>query len=216
MSRFYTKNWFCYVAPFLLFFSLSEAATYLPEWYFHLYLAKIILTTGLLWAWRSKFYNDLMSKLTSSQFIISLLAGTIAAATWLSCITLELITLPTLTIPEQWPLVLKVFVVGFICLGASLIVPILSELFWRSFMLRYLIEQNFKTVAIGQFQFFSFIVVVALTTLPSNYTIPVAITSIVQNTLIVWQKNLRCCIVANVITSVALTLYCLLYGYQIL
>lgn len=216
MSRFYTKNWFCYVAPFLLFFSLSEAETYLPNWYFHLYLAKIFLTTSLLWAWRSKFYNDLTTKLTSSQLIISLIAGTIAAATWFSCITFELITLPALTIPEQWPLVLKVFVVSFICLGASLIVPILSELFWRSFMLRYLIEQNFKTVSIGQFQFFSFIVVVALTTLPSSYAIPVAITSIIQNTLIVWQKNLRCCILANVLTSTALTLYCLLYGYQIL
>lgn len=216
MSRFYTKNWFCYVAPFLLFFALSEAATYLPSWYFHLYLAKIFTTAGLLWAWRSTFYKDLTTKLTSSQIVISSLAGFIAAAIWITCITLEWVTLPAHTVPEQWPLLLKISVVALISVGASLIVPILSELFWRSFMLRYLIEQNFKSVNIGQFQFFSFIVVVALTTLPTTYTIPIALTSLVQNALIVWQKNLRCCIVANILSSTALTLYCILYGYQIL
>lgn len=216
MSRFYTKDWFYYVAPFLLFFALSEAATYLPNWHFHLYLAKIVFTAGLLWVWRAKFYNDLMTKLTASQFAISILAATVAVASWLISINLEWITLPAHTIPEQWPLALKGFVIASICLGAAVIVPILSELFWRSFMLRYLIEQDFKSVSMGQFQLFSFIVVVALTTLPSNYTIPIAITSIVQNILIVWQKNLRCCIVANMLTSTALILYCLLYGYQIL
>ncbi|OEU74754.1 MAG: CAAX prenyl protease-related protein [Desulfuromonadales bacterium C00003068] len=216
MSRFYTKSWFCYVAPFLLFFALSEAATYLPNWYFHIYLAKIFSTAGLLWAWRSTFYKDLTTKLTSSQLFISLFAGIISVATWLICINYEWVILPAHTIPEQWPLILKVSVVGLISLGASFVVPILSELFWRSFMLRYIIEQDFKSVAIGQFQFFSFIVVVALTTLPTNYIIPIALTCIIQNSLIVWQKNLRCCIVANMLSSTALTLYCILYGYQIL
>jgi CAAX prenyl protease-like protein len=216
MSRFYTKNWFCYVAPFLLFFALSEAATYLPSWYFHLYLAKIFLTAGLLWAWRSTFYKDLTTKPTNRQLLISSLAGIITTAIWVICIALEWITLPAHTIPEQWPLLLKVSVIGFISFGAAIIVPILSELFWRSFMLRYLIEQDFKSVAIGQFQFFSFIVVIALTTLPTNYTIPIALTSLIQNSLIVWQKNLRCCIVANMLSSTTLTLYCILYGYQIL
>lgn len=216
MSRFYTKNWFCYVAPFLLFFALSEAARYLPNWYFHIYLAKIFSTAGLLWAWRSTFYTDLMAKLTNSQLIISLLAGIISVATWLICINYEWIRLPAHTIPEQWPLLLKVSVIGLISFGASFVVPIMSELFWRSFMLRYLIEQDFKSVAIGQFQFFSFVVVIALTTLPTSYTIPIALTCIIQNTLIVWQKNLRCCIVANMLSSTALTLYCILYGYQIL
>lgn len=216
MSRFYTKNWFHYVAPFLLYFALTEAATYLPNWHFHLYLAKIILTGGLLWAWRHKFYHDVSGKLSSTQLALSALAATISIMSWWICIKLEWVNLTAHTVPTQWPLALTVFVVGFISVGASILVPILSELFWRSFMLRYLIEQDFKSVALGQFQFFSFIVVIALTTFPSPYTIPVAITCCIQNILIVWQKNLRCCIVANMLTSSVLTLYFLLYGYQIL
>lgn len=216
MSRFYTKNWFYYVAPFLLFFALSEATTYLPDWYFHLYLGKIFITAGLLWIWRSTFYDDLKIKLTATQLTISLLAGTTIAAIWYMCLNYGWITLQAQSLPAHWPLILKILIITMICLGASLIVPIMTELFWRSFMLRYIIEQDFKSIQLGQYQFFSFIVVVALTTLPSIYIIPVATTSVIQNLLIVWQKNLRCCIVANMLSSTALTLYFLLYGYQIL
>lgn len=216
MSRFYTKSWFCYVLPFLIFFALSEATTYLPDWYFHLYLAKIFFTAGLLWVWRSTFYNDLKDKLTTTQLAIALLAGITIAATWFTCISYGWVTVPAHSLPEQWPAVLKISVTTLICFGAVLIVPILTELFWRSFMLRYIIDPDFKSLPLGQFQFFSFVVVVALTTLPTTYIIPVAITSIIQNALIVWQKNLRCCILANMLSSTALTLYFLLYGYQIL
>lgn len=216
MSRFYQKSWFYFVAPFLLFFSLTEAATYAPHWYFHLYVAKVALTGGLLWIWRHKFYADMSEKLSSTQFVISTFAAVISIISWYVCLELGSIEFSTQTIPVQWPLALQALVIVIMCLGATILVPILSELFWRSFMLRYLIEQDFKSVALGQFQFFSFIVVVALTTLPSPYTIPVALTCCVQNSLIIWQKNLRCCIVANMLTSSALTLYFLLYGYQIL
>jgi len=216
MSRFYTKNWFYYVAPFLLFFALTEAASYLPNWHFHLYLAKIALTGGLLWAWRNKFTTELSEKLSPTQFVIALLAATLCTLSWLACVKFGWINLTTHTLPTQWPFALKGLIVVIICLGATILTPILSELFWRSFMLRYLIEQDFKSVALGQFQFFSFIVVVALTTLPSPYTIPIAVSCCIQNILIIWQKNLRCCIVANMLTNSALTLYFLIYGYQIL
>lgn len=42
-------------------------------------------------------------------------------------------------------------------LGAAAIVPVMEELFWRSFLLRYLISPEFKKVGAGTFSWFSFI-----------------------------------------------------------
>ena len=43
--------------------------------------------------------------------------------------------------------------------GAVLLVPLMEELFWRSFALRYLIRDDFRKVPLGSFSWFSFIVV---------------------------------------------------------
>jgi CAAX prenyl protease-like protein len=49
------------------------------------------------------------------------------------------------------------FLIAFRLVGAALIVPIMEELFWRSFVLRYAIKSDFKSVPLGQFSWFSFI-----------------------------------------------------------
>src|SRR5262249_5180193 len=46
--------------------------------------------------------------------------------------------------------------------GASVVVPLMEELFWRSFLLRYLISPQFETVAIGVFTPMSCLVTVVL------------------------------------------------------
>ncbi|MEA3465017.1 MAG: CAAX prenyl protease-related protein [Thermodesulfobacteriota bacterium] len=214
MTRFYHKTWFPYVAPFLLYFSISEATKYLPEWFFHLYLTKILLTGGLLWAWRQKLSIDLKLTLTRMQTTIALGFGMLGVLIWIVADQLQWITLPASNIPTHWPLILEITVTTLFLLGFSLIMPIMSELFWRSFMLRYLIVQDFKSQPIGSFQFFSFFVVVVLTALPSEYVIAVALISILQNTLMVWQKNLLCCIVASIITHSLLAIYLLLNNQQ--
>jgi len=48
-------------------------------------------------------------------------------------------------------------VIAFRLLGASLVVPLAEEFFWRSFALRFLIKSDFKSIPLGQFSWFSFI-----------------------------------------------------------
>ena len=46
--------------------------------------------------------------------------------------------------------------------GSSLIVPLLEEVFYRSFVYRYLVEPDFQSVALGQFHWMPFLVTSAL------------------------------------------------------
>ena len=215
MSRFYQKNWFPYIFPFLLCFTIAQATTYLPSWRFHLSTAQVLLGAGLLWVWRQKYVAEVTQKISVSQGIISSIWGILGFSMWIAAQHFHLITFKIATIPSQWPAILVTCITALILSGSIIILPIISEIFWRSFMLRYLIVQDFQSIPLGHFQFFSFIVVILLTALPSEYAVAVALTSMLQNILIVWQKNLRCCIVSSVVTHSLLAIYLSINHYQL-
>ena len=52
-----------------------------------------------------------------------------------------------------------VYILASHLFGAVLVVPVMEELFWRSFALRFLININFTRYALGTFTWFSYIFV---------------------------------------------------------
>lgn len=215
MARFYRKSWFPYVTPFLVYLTLSEAVKYLPVWVPHLYLVRTVLCGYLLWLWRHKFHGDYAPVMTNSQRLFALGTGVLGFGMWMAAIHFQLISIPQQSYPEHWSLILNLAVCGISLLGFIVIFPLLLELFWRSFMLRYLIIQDFQTVALGSFQLFSFLLVIILTALPSDYYLVFAVIAALQNLLMIWQKNLRCCIVSHVVTNSLFAGYLLSNGRQL-
>jgi CAAX prenyl protease-like protein len=61
--------------------------------------------------------------------------------------------------PGTWSL--SGSLIFFRILGATLVVPIMEELFWRGFLMRYFINENFKSVPLGTYRPFSFFVTTA-------------------------------------------------------
>ena len=94
-------------------------------------------------------------------------------------------------------------------IGAAMVVPILEELFWRSFLLRYIINPDFKQVALGTFSWFSFVAVVILFGLEHHRLIQGMIAGAIYTALVVRQKSLRGCIVAHGVTNLGLGIYVL-------
>ncbi|OQY19915.1 MAG: CAAX prenyl protease-related protein [Desulfobacteraceae bacterium 4572_35.1] len=215
MARFYTKNWFPYTFPFLLCFSISQATIYLPSWYLHLSIAKIFIGGTLLWMWREKFSAELNAVINKKQFILALLFGIIGFIFWIATSHYGLVQFHPNNIPSEWNIAIKTIVIIILMSGGVIVLPIISEIFWRSFMLRYLIEQDFKSLPIGKFQLFSFLGVVVLSAIPSSYPVAVAAISVTQNLLLIWQKNLKCCILSSVMTNILLATYLLLNNYQL-
>ncbi|MBN2643877.1 MAG: CAAX prenyl protease-related protein [Desulfuromonadaceae bacterium] len=215
MKRFYQKPWFFYAFPFLVSLTLSEATVYLTNWQHQLFVARILLTAGLLWTLRKKFSPVLQTALGGRDLLTALLTASIVAAIWFIVLENDPSTVRPLIFPAQWPPPLVMTITPLLALGYSFVLPILEELFWRSFMLRYLIDADFSSVPLGHFQAFSFFGVAALTALPSHQAIvPVALSAAIYNLILIWRKNLRCCIVAHILANTLVAGF-LLYRGQI-
>ncbi|BCA79510.1 CAAX prenyl protease-related protein [Desulfuromonas sp. AOP6] len=96
--------------------------------------------------------------------------------------------------------------------GAVVVVPIMEELFWRSFLLRYLIKSQFTTVAIGTFSWFSFLVASVLFGLEHHYIVAGIVAGALFNLLLYQTRSIAQCILAHAVANLALGLYVLQTG----
>ncbi|MFO7838322.1 MAG: CAAX prenyl protease-related protein [Desulfosalsimonadaceae bacterium] len=210
-ARILTKSsWTPYVCPFVVFIVLTSPANYFPDSAHLLYLAKTLLVGGLLWFWRHHYLSDLAPRLSPAGYLAAAAAGLAVLPVWI----LPEALLPQLGAsagfnpyafgcpPAAVPALIAVRLVG-----AALVVPVMEELFWRSFLLRYFINPNFQKVALGTFTWFSFAAVVILFGLEHHRWLQGMMAGAVYTALVVWQKSLRGCIIAHALTNLGLSVY---------
>ena len=89
------------------------------------------------------------------------------------------------------------------------VVPLVEEIFWRGFLLRYFINEKFDTVPVGTFSWFPF----TLVTLgfgfghsPADW-IAACITGALYNLVAYRTKNLASCVAAHALTNLLLGLW---------
>jgi len=189
MPAFYRSKWFPYVLPFLIYLVLIQAEGFLPEWRNYLYGARVILCAGLLWMWRGTFKSDLTETPNAIQYVYALTSGAIAFGLWPLAVHFEWIVL-TPTGASPYSTTLTLVVQGIKLAGFIIVFPILNELFWRSFMLRYFITPDFQSVRLGQFQLFSLLCVTVLSGFAFQYGLVLGGVSLIMSLLLIWQKNL--------------------------
>lgn len=102
--------------------------------------------------------------------------------------------------------------IAFRIAGAALVVPLMEELFWRSFLLRYLIKTDFTTVAIGTFTWGSFAIVAALFGLEHDYIIAGVMAGVAYNLLAVYTRSIAQCVLSHGVTNLVLGIYVLTSG----
>jgi hypothetical protein len=89
------------------------------------------------------------------------------------------------------------------------VVPLIEEVFWRGFLLRYLITEKFETVPFGDFSWLSF----AIVTLAFGFSHSIAdwpaafITGALYNVVAYRTKSLSSCVLAHGLTNLALGLW---------
>ncbi|QGY39189.1 CAAX prenyl protease-related protein [Pseudodesulfovibrio cashew] len=98
----------------------------------------------------------------------------------------------------------------FRVMGAVLVVPIMEELFWRSFLVRYLAGKNFVEVKPGTFTLFSFSVTALLFGLEHQLFIAGIVAGIAYNYIYWKAKNLSHCVLSHAVTNTLLAAYVLL------
>jgi CAAX prenyl protease-like protein len=94
--------------------------------------------------------------------------------------------------------------------GSALLVPVLEELFWRGWMMRWLIDTNFLKVPMGTYAPAAFWIVAALFASEHGPYWEVGLAAgIVYNWWIVRTKCLADCILAHAVTNAILSGYVL-------
>ncbi len=103
--------------------------------------------------------------------------------------------------------------IAFRLFGAVLVVPVMEELFWRSFLLRYIINSDFAGVRVGSYTFSSFLVGSVLFGLEHHLVLAGVMAGMAYSLLLYRTKSINQCILAHGVTNLALGVYVLQTGY---
>ena len=115
------------------------------------------------------------------------------------------------SLPEGFHM--STFVLVFRALRAVIIVPIVEELFWRGWLLRWLINPDFQKVPLGAFSWSSFAITSLLFASEHGpYWEVGLLAGAIYNLWIVRTKSLGDCILAHAVTNGVLSAYVIAAG----
>jgi hypothetical protein len=96
--------------------------------------------------------------------------------------------------------------------GASIVVPVMEELFWRSFLIRYLVTVPFTAARLGTFTPLSFGATVVLFGLEHHLWLAGMMAGLAYNLLLYKTRRLWPCVLAHAITNLLLGIHVLATG----
>lgn len=96
--------------------------------------------------------------------------------------------------------------------GAIIVVPLMEELFWRSFLLRFLVNSDFMRVPLGTFSWFSFVATTVLFGLEHHLVLAGMVAGALFNVLLYRTRSLFQCILSHAVANCALGIYVLRCG----
>lgn len=211
LQRIVRAPWFPYVAPFATFMVFTYGGAQWPQAAHLWYLAKTVVVGGMLWGFR-RHYAELGWGGTARNWLVAAIVGVIVLVVWVAP---EGVLAPlrigedTGFDPHSFGLEVTVTwaVIAVRVFGAAVVVPVMEELFWRSFLMRYLIDTDFKSVALGAFSTFSFVVVAVAFGFEHNRWLVGIAAGLAYGGLLVWRRDLFACVLAHGVTNLGLGLY---------
>src|SRR4051794_24088802 len=150
-----------YIIPMAGFLLLTQAEAYLPgtadgkasSWYPLAYAAKVAIVAALAWACRSS-WRDLRPWPGPAWLALSAAPGLAIAALWGGprglYPTFGFLGTRTGFDPNVLSPASKWGFVAVRLLGLVVLVPLIEELFWRSFLMRWIIDPDFVRVPVGR------------------------------------------------------------------
>lgn len=217
------KSAAAYVAPFAGFVLLTAVEPLVPAAvYPGAYLGKLLVVCGLLWWARGAFPT-----FRAQRIWPGIVAGIGGFAVWIATAGLTQRALLSGLLPEsllgggrsqfdpfaafESPLGRAIFL-ALRFGGLVVVVPLVEELFWRGFLARYLVDEDFNRVEYGTFTVWSF----AIVTLAFSVVHPELIAALIWgagiNLLLMATRNLWACIVMHAVTNALLGAYILSTG----
>lgn len=114
--------------------------------------------------------------------------------------------------PEQYRD--SVLALVFRCARAAILVPIIEEIFWRSWLMRWLIKPNFESVPLGTYQSQAFWITAVLFAVEHGSFWEVGlIAGVIYNLWMIRTRSLGDCILAHAVTNGILSAYVIAGGH---
>jgi CAAX prenyl protease-like protein len=208
-----------YILPFILYLACIQVMAEYPEQYAWLYPAAALLvstvTVGLL---RGRRLLRPHRHVLTAVFV-----GLVGITLWIGLCRLRLEEqaapyLPCWLQPKRSAFDPFRTITGpftrwaFIAVrlgGLIILVPVIEELFWRGFLLRWLISPDWQHVKMGQFSGGSFIVVTLLFALTHCEWLAAFVYCSLLNGLLYWKGDFWNCVVAHGVSNLLLGIYLL-------
>ena len=202
-----------YVAPFLLYVvpTMFESTGWLGLKYEEICTLKGILAAVALWAFRQHY-----PAFSTVGFKLAIAAGVLGCVAWIFLERLQAVLpgMPQLMsllqmgnrvgfdpFSDGGPSAAKIAFVIVRLVELIVIVPLAEEVFWRGFLARYLIADDFQNVRQGTFTSFSFTVVtIAFASVHPEILAAIA-WGMMINALYGKTANLWACVVMHAVTN---------------
>jgi CAAX prenyl protease-like protein len=201
-----------YIAPFLAFvgiLSVERVIPLAPQW---LYLIRSLVVLAVIMAFSRPYLS-----FRPSYPLASLIIGLVVFGIWIAPDVLfgyrhfwlfenPLTGSATSTLPPQLKGNIQFLVLRTI--SSTLLVPVLEELFWRGWMMRWLIDREFLRVPLGTYAPKAFWIAAMLFASEHGPYWEVGLAAgIIYNWWIVRTQNLADCILAHAVTNGVLSIY---------
>lgn len=200
-----------YWLPMVLFGALTVGESYLPpEWFPAAYILKALVVTAALLALRAPLADI---RIDARVIAPSAAIGLAVFVVWVWGD--KLIPYPrlgtrtafdptTLQGSAWWPAFLAVRLYGLV-----LMVPVMEEIFWRSFLLRYLTRQDFHQLPVGTFSASALWIMVAASAIAHPEWVVAVVASLAYALWLRRSRSLFGAIVSHATTNAALGGYVL-------
>ncbi len=219
------RPWLPYVAPMATFLILTAGEDYLPKsgqgahptYYPIYYAAKIAVVAGVLWACRSTF-RDLAPRPGGRVVALAVALGLAVTALWVGLDGLYPVFGGMGARASFDPGTMgKPGRVAFLAVrmtGLVLVVPLFEELFWRSFVVRWIIDPDrFHDVPIGRVTPIAAFVTAALFLAehPAEW-LPAFLTGLIWAWLLYRTRSVAACFVSHAVANLGLGVHVLATG----
>ena len=178
-----------------------------------IYIAKSIVVGLILLHFRSK-YSEINLSASFKDICIAVVFGIIVFILWIN-ITWDFAILGEARNNNPYKLLSKqafYIAIFFRIFGSAIVVPVMEELFWRSFVIRWIDNHNFTSIPIGTFSITSFITTVLLFGSEHSLWLAGIIAGILYNLLLYYRKSIFLCIISHSVTNFILGIYVIYSG----
>jgi CAAX prenyl protease-like protein len=193
----------------------SAAGGASPFWYPLAYTAKVAIVAALMWACHST-WRDLKPWPGGRAIALAVALGLAVTVVWVGLDgfypTFAMLGTRAGFDPGSLPPAVRWPFVAVRLVGLVVLVPIFEELFWRSFLIRWLIAEDFTKVPIGRVTPLAAVVSSVIFGAVHPEWLPGVLTGLVWAWLLRRTASVSACVVSHATANLALGLYVLTTG----